>query len=82
MTGVQTCALPIYGFMRKKEDLKIEAAEELEFTAHAGVLHEFMDSLKNGTEPQTICTDNIKSLAMVHAAVESAESGKKVEICY
>ena len=54
----------------------------LEQNGHAGVIHNFVESLKSGGTPQTICTDNIKSLAMVYAAVESAESGKKVEIAY
>jgi len=70
------------GFMREKKDLTINTPEELKFTAHAGVIREFVNSLKNGTEPQTICTDNIKSLAMVHAAVESTETGKQVKISY
>jgi hypothetical protein len=30
--------------------------------------------------PETICTDNVKSLAMVFAAIESAKTGKKVRI--
>ncbi|MDT8390080.1 MAG: Gfo/Idh/MocA family oxidoreductase [Lentisphaeria bacterium] len=70
------------GFTRKTEPLPIEPAEELAFTGHAGVMHEFLESLKNSVDPQTVCTDNIKSLAMVHAAVESAETGKQVVIKY
>lgn len=70
------------GFFREKEELKFEPITELEFTSHAGVIREFLDSLENGTEPQTVCTDNIKSLAMVHAAVESAVTGKKIRIKY
>ena len=70
------------GFSREKEKMILSAPVELEFSDHAGVIREFMNSLHNGTEPQTVCTDNIKSLAMVHAAVESAESGKKVTIKY
>ena len=68
------------GFFREKQDLVIEPPAELEFHDHAGVIREFLDSIRNGSKPQTVCTDNIKSLAMVHAAVESAESGKKVAI--
>jgi hypothetical protein len=30
--------------------------------------------------PETICTDNIKSLAMVFGAIESAREGRRVEI--
>ena len=55
---------------------------QLKFSGHAGVIREFLDCIHEGKVPQTVCTDNIKSLAMVHAAVESAESGKKIEIKY
>ncbi len=54
--------------------------EELEHIGHAGVIREFLDSLKNGTKPQTDCTDNIRSIAMVLGAIESAEKGMRVEI--
>ncbi|TIS16487.1 MAG: gfo/Idh/MocA family oxidoreductase, partial [Mesorhizobium sp.] len=33
-----------------------------------------------GTEPETRGTDNIKSLAMVFGAIESAETGRRVAI--
>ncbi len=46
-------------------------------SGHLGVMHEFFDSLKEGRKPETDCTDNIKSLAMVLAAVKSAKSGNK-----
>ncbi|MCB0129859.1 MAG: Gfo/Idh/MocA family oxidoreductase [Caldilineaceae bacterium] len=68
------------GFFRPTEELQIEPAAALPNTGHAGVIAEFIDSVKAGVPPQTICTDNIKSLAMVHAAIESAESGRKVLI--
>ena len=47
---------------------------------HAAVILSFIEALKNNTQPETVCTDNIKSLAMVYGAVESAETGKKIEI--
>lgn len=47
---------------------------------HAGLIDEFMTSLRDGTKPPTDCTDNIKSLAMVHTAIESAEKGTKVQV--
>jgi predicted dehydrogenase len=47
---------------------------------HHGVMRDFLRCVRNGKEPQTVCTDNIKSLAMVFAAVESAETGKKVRV--
>ena len=49
---------------------------------HAGLIREFVHCVQTGTPPETICTDNIKSLAMVFGAIESAQSGKRVEITY
>jgi predicted dehydrogenase len=47
---------------------------------HAAVIQDFMTAIQNNTKPETICTDNIKSLAMVYGAIESAEKGKQVNI--
>ena len=49
-------------------------------TGHAGVIDAFLEALRAGATPETICTDNIRSLAMVHAAVESATTGRWVDI--
>jgi predicted dehydrogenase len=46
----------------------------------AGSLREFLDALRTGRTPQGECHDNIKSLAMVFAAVESADTGKRVPV--
>lgn len=68
------------GFFRPQKDFTVPVEKKLVHGAHAGVIREFIDCVKNGGTPQTICHDNIKSLAMVHAAVKSAETGKKVVI--
>lgn len=68
------------GFLRETAQLDPPVTPALEFTNHAGVINEFIESLKSGRVPQTVCTDNIKSLAMVHAAIESAESRRKVAV--
>jgi predicted dehydrogenase len=47
---------------------------------HEGIIHEFVDCVRHGGVPETVCTDNIKSLAMVFGAIESAETGRRVEI--
>jgi predicted dehydrogenase len=47
---------------------------------HGGLMDEFLKGLEAGKKPPTDCSDNIKSLAMVHAAIESAEKGKKIKI--
>ncbi len=47
---------------------------------HGGQIREFLDSLRAGRTPGTVSTDNIKSLAMVFAAIKSAETGREVKI--
>jgi predicted dehydrogenase len=47
---------------------------------HAGCIDDFLDCIRTGRTPQTNCRDNIKSLAMVHGAIESAQRGQKVTI--
>lgn len=47
---------------------------------HAGLLKDFIDCLRSGRTPETICTDNIKSLAMVFGAIRSAEEGRVASI--
>jgi len=50
------------------------------FDGHASCIQEFIECVQTGQAPNTICTDNIKSLSMVFAAIESAESGLPVKI--
>jgi predicted dehydrogenase len=52
----------------------------MQFERHAAMMGEFVDALRAGRQPETNCQDNIKSLAMVLAAVESAKAGKKVAV--
>jgi predicted dehydrogenase len=47
---------------------------------HAGVIREFIRCLRTGETPLTHGRDNLKSLAMVFAAVASAESHAWVEV--
>ncbi|MBX3050481.1 MAG: Gfo/Idh/MocA family oxidoreductase [Caldilineaceae bacterium] len=70
------------GFFRATERLDPPSTPQLPYHSHAGVINEFVESLKTGRVPQTVCTDNIKSLAMVHAAIASAENGRKVMVEY
>lgn len=68
------------GLLRKTRSIDVPPAVELGARGHAGVIREFLDSLAAGTKPQTDCRDNVKSLAMVLAAIESAETGRRAEI--
>jgi predicted dehydrogenase len=46
----------------------------------AGSLRDFLNALTTGATPLGVCHDNIKSLAMVFAAIESAATGRRVKI--
>jgi predicted dehydrogenase len=46
----------------------------------AGSLRDFLHALRTGATPMGECHDNIKSLAMVFGAIESATTGRRVEI--
>jgi predicted dehydrogenase len=66
------------GFFSKWEDLTLRPAPEGMATGHAGVIREFLDCVRSGGVPQTAADDNIKSLAMVFAAITSAEQKQRV----
>ncbi|MFZ4508779.1 MAG: Gfo/Idh/MocA family protein [Fimbriimonas sp.] len=46
----------------------------------ASSLNEFLDALEGGPTPNGECHDNIKSLAMVFAAMQSSREGRRVAI--
>lgn len=46
----------------------------------AGSLNEFLDALEHGTKPQCETKDNLKSLAMVAAAIRSSRTGRRVAV--
>jgi len=50
--------------------------------AHAGQIADFVDCVRTGRTPETVCRDNIKSLAMVFSAIESAEQQKVVKVAW
>ena len=47
---------------------------------HLGVIQDFVAAVRDGTTPETCGADNLKSLAMVFGAIESAETGRRVPI--
>lgn len=67
------------GFCRPLADVAIPA-ETLAFTGMHGALREMLEFVRTGKRPQTECHDNIKSLAMVLAAIESSRKGRRVPI--
>ncbi|MBD2867480.1 Gfo/Idh/MocA family protein [Paenibacillus arenilitoris] len=53
---------------------------EMRNTFHRGCLDDMFASLAEGRKPETDCGDNLYSMAMVLAALESAKTGRKVMI--
>ena len=49
-------------------------------TGHHGCLEHMFHALEAGVKPETDCGDNVYSMAMVLAALESAKTGQKVMI--
>jgi predicted dehydrogenase len=69
------------GFLSTYTDLEVSPEpHSAKVDGHKGIIRDFVACVRNGGTPDTICTDNIKSLAMVFGAIESAESGKPVAI--
>jgi len=66
------------GFHSKVADIS-EKSFEIK-SGIAGSLDEFLNALKTGATPNGECHDNIKSFAMVCAAVESSRRRQRVEI--
>jgi predicted dehydrogenase len=55
-------------------------APEDRVDGHFGVLSDFVSAVRSGSEPETVGRDNIRSLAMVLGAMESADAGRRVDI--
>jgi len=66
------------GFHRKTELCEAKVVDSPK--GIAGSLREFIDALRTGTTPQGECHDNLKSLAMVYAAIESARTKQRVDM--
>jgi predicted dehydrogenase len=56
------------------------SGEPTKHGGHAGAIREFVRCVRTGSIPETVSSDNIKSLAMVFGAVASAESGRREKI--
>jgi len=67
------------GWLWATRDIKTPARRIRHESLH-GALREMLTYLRTGKAPQTQCHDNIKSLAMVFAAMESSRKGKPVPI--
>ena len=69
------------GFFRDLKEIEVPApANDDHIHGHASVVAEFLAAIEEGRRPETDGTDNIKSLAMVFAAIESAKAGQRMPI--
>jgi predicted dehydrogenase len=68
------------GLIRPTAEVAVPAGEWNSPEGHAGCIHHFLDCVRAGRVPETDGSDNIKSLAMVFAAIESAETDRSVAI--
>jgi predicted dehydrogenase len=55
-------------------------ANDEETHGHASVIASFVEAIRTGKRPETASSDNIRSLAMVFGAIESAKTGQRIEI--
>ncbi len=67
-------------FFSERRPEAIRPYEGSKVGGHAGLIQDFIDCVRTGRTPETICTDNIHSLAMVFGAIESAAAGSRVII--
>jgi predicted dehydrogenase len=68
-------------FFSKHRDIVLPQVDTTgKVDGHAGLIREFVQCVRTGQTPETICTDNIKSLSMVFGAIESVNTGQRVDI--
>ncbi|MFW5857021.1 MAG: Gfo/Idh/MocA family protein, partial [Planctomycetota bacterium] len=65
---------------RMKEIAAPKSAPKDKQGGHDGLLREFVRCVQTGRQPETRGDDNIKSLAMVFGAIESAKVGKEIKV--
>jgi predicted dehydrogenase len=67
------------GFILPVKPLNVPTCAMKQTGMH-GALREMLSFLRTGKTPQTECHDNIKSLSMVFAAMQSSRTGRRVKI--
>ena len=67
------------GFSRSLEAVPVEASP-LKYGGQHGALRELLAFIRTGEKPQCECSDNIKSLAMVFAVIESSKKGRRIPV--
>jgi predicted dehydrogenase len=71
------------GFFRPLVPVEVPPPSDLAQThGHASVIAEFLDAVDSGRVPETAGSHNIKILAMVFGAIESARTRQRVQITF
>ena len=69
------------GFNRPLATLAVpEPADDALTHGHQSVIAEFLRAIETGRPPETVSTDNVKSLAMVFGAIESARTRQRITL--
>ncbi|OJG00133.1 oxidoreductase [Pararhizobium antarcticum] len=69
------------GFLRELEPVDVpHLSDDARTHGHASVIADFIAAIRDGSKPETESSDNINSLAMVFAAIESARSRQRVTL--
>lgn len=69
------------GFLSKMRSAALPAAAPVaKASGHRSLMEEFARAVRGGPQPETVAADNIRSLAMVFAAVRSAETRRRVPV--
>ncbi|XEC94790.1 Gfo/Idh/MocA family protein [Paenibacillus tarimensis] len=66
-------------FIREYEKLVI-SSDYLGRWGHQGCFDEMFDAIEEGRLAETDCRDNIKSMAMVYGAIDSARTSEKIDL--
>jgi predicted dehydrogenase len=69
------------GLLRDAEAIPVPPlAPDARIGGHEGVMRDFVEAARTGAAPETINSENIKSLAMVFGAIESAKTRQRVSV--
>jgi predicted dehydrogenase len=69
------------GFFRPLRPVPVPEWDDPSVTSeHVSVISDFLDARQSGNSPESIGTDNIRSLAMVFGAIDSAQRRQRVNI--
>jgi predicted dehydrogenase len=69
------------GFLSSMQEIELPPYDDPDkIGGHGGVIRDFVRCIQTGATPETAGADNIRSLAMVFGAIESAETKQRVMI--